>query len=133
MKKYFHPYLVMDPGIHEQNGPDTDVSAWPQNPPVYQEGTLIERPLIMFNDGLGGNNFRLKWETRWDSAGGDLVDAGVIENIQIAPGFNEEVEYQMTAPEIKERERKLYLDLTCELDGDVVFAEKSIYFIITGN
>jgi len=59
MQKHFHPYLVMDLGIHEDNRPEIA--------PVYQEGKLIERSLVMFNDGLERNNFRLRWEARRDS------------------------------------------------------------------
>ena len=68
MQRYFHPYLVMDLDIHGNNGPDTDLSAWPEIVPLYEEGSIIERSLLMFNDGLRDDQFRLRWEARSASA-----------------------------------------------------------------
>jgi len=133
MKKYFHPFLVMDLGIHENNGPDSDASLWPENPPSYRAGDRIERKLLLFNDGLSGDSFRLKWEARWDSEDGELVDEGMIEEIIIDNGFHKEITLQITVPGMETGERNLFIVLSNELEKEEVFRESNIYFIITGN
>jgi hypothetical protein len=132
MQKYFHPYLVMDLGIHAMNGPDSDKAEWPEHTSTYEAGDLIERNLIMFNDGLSGKNFILNWEARWDSGDGELVDAGSIEDIIIEPGFHKTIDYQITSPPAQSSNRKLYIVLSAVLQGKKVFEEKEIYFNIIG-
>jgi hypothetical protein len=133
LQKYFHPYLVIDRGIHGQNGPGTDLSAWPEIHPVYREGEPVERSLVVFNDGLKGDLFTLRWEARWDSAEGEPVAYGVEEGIQIAPGFSGEVAIRFDAPGISYPERKLYLVLTSELEGQRVFIENEIFLTVTNS
>jgi len=131
MQKYFHPYLVMDLCIHEMNGPDSDLSTWPEYTSTYTQGEQIERELEIFNDGLNGNRFTLRWEAHWDSAGGILVDSGMIQDIVIDPGFHRTINYHLASPETETGSRKLYIVLTSELNGKKVFEESDIYFNIT--
>ena len=133
MQKYFHPYLVMDIGIHKMNGPDSDLSEWPEFTSSYSSGEIIERDLEVFNDGLKGNFLTLIWEARWDSAGGELIDSGRIENLKIEPGFHKTVKLKLRGPEAEVRERKLNIILRSELEGRKVFEETDIYFLIKNN
>ncbi|MBL7110764.1 MAG: hypothetical protein ISS19_02340 [Bacteroidales bacterium] len=132
MQKYFHPYLVMDPGIHEMNGPQADLSKWPEYTSVYSPGDQIERELEIFNDGLAGNRFTLRWEAHWDSPDGELIDSGVFDNLIIEPGFYKKIKYGFIAPEVNSGEKKIHVILSSELEGERVFEENDIYFIVQG-
>jgi len=129
-KKYFHPYLVMDLGIHEMNGPDSDFSKWSESTSSYSPGDMIERDLEVFNDGLKGNEFTLIWEARWDSAKGELVDSGKIDKFIIEPGFHSTINLSFKAPYINFENRKLFLVYASILKKNEVFREEDIYYWI---
>jgi hypothetical protein len=133
MQKYFHPYLVMDLGIHKMNGPDSDLSEWPEYTSSYSPGDSIERNLEVYNDGLRGNLFTILWETHWDSLEGESVDSGRIENLRIEPGFHQTIKLKFKAPGTDEGDRRLNIILSSELDGRQVFKENDIYFLIKNN
>ncbi len=130
MQKYFHPYLVMDIGIHEINGPDSDLSLWPELTTSYLAGDFIERELEVFNDGLKGNRFSILWEARWDSAKGELVDSGRIEGLIIEPGFHQKTKLRLGVPVTTAKERRLYIILSSELEGKEVFREEDLCFLV---
>jgi hypothetical protein len=129
--KYFHPYLVMDIGIHKLNGPDSCPASWPEYTDVYTQGSKVERELEIFNDGLEGINFILSWESRWDSSRGELVDSGKTENLVIEPGFHKPVNLTINTPDPGISERKLFLIITSVLEGKEVFKEEDIYFLVS--
>lgn len=130
MQKYFHPYLVMDLGVHAMNGPDSDLSEWPEFTSSYSSGDLIERDLEVYNDGLKGNQIKVIWEAHWDSVNSELVDSGRIENLKIEPGFHQTVKMKFMAPETEVAERQLNIVLRSVLEGKEVFKEEEIYFLI---
>lgn len=132
-QRYFHPYLVMDIGIHKMNGPDSDPARWPEYTDRYAPGSRIDRELEIFNDGLAGNNFTIKWETHWDCAVGEILDSGRIENLVIEPGFHRHAGISIPVPAPGNPERKLFVVITSALDGREVFKEKDIYFLVHGN
>lgn len=129
-KKYFHPYLILDLGIHEMNKADSDHKQWPQYTSSYKPGAQIERRLEVFNDGLFGSDFTIKWQARWDAADGELVNSGTIDNISIKPGFHKTINLAFTTPDTKADERKLFVILRSKLEGSEVFKEEDIYFWI---
>jgi hypothetical protein len=113
------------------NGPESDPAAWPEHVPAYRQGEVIERDLEIFNDGLSGSNFRLKWETRWDSETGEMVEQGVIDPIQIKPGFHRTIQLHFNAPVGAHGSRELFLVFSVELEGVEVFYEDALHFTIT--
>jgi hypothetical protein len=127
MQKYFHPYLVMDLGIHEIN---KESNHWPENTDSYKSGETIVRKLEVFNDGLQGENFKIEWEARWDSAKGKKLMSGQIENIIIAPGFHKTLTLSVKVPRTDSEKRKLFLILTSKLNDKVVFKEDEIYYMV---
>jgi len=130
MQKYFHPYLVLDLGIHDQNGPDSDLSQWPEFSSSYSPGEMIERDLEVYNDGLKGNHIAVIWEAHWDSADGEFVDSGRIGNLTIEPGFHQTLKLKFPVPETEVTERKLNMVLRSELEGEEVFKEDDLYFLV---
>ena len=87
-QKYFHPYLVLDTGLHNLNLPYSGMLQHPLKTISYNPGDTIERNLAVFNDGLFGNTFDLNWEARWDSSTGESVNSGTISNLMVEPGFH---------------------------------------------
>jgi hypothetical protein len=130
MQKYFNPYLVMDTGIHEMNGPESDLSEWPEFTSAYFTGDTIVRNLVIFNDGLKGNDFNFSWEARWDSAEGELADSGSITKMKIEPGFHKNINLKFEVPVMELKERRLYLVLKSELEVKEVFREDDIFFLV---
>ncbi len=130
LQKYFHPYLILDLGIHEMNKAYSEPAQWPRHTSSYEPGANIERRLEVFNDGLSGNDFTIEWESRWDSADGEPVHSGTIDNITIEPGFHKTINLAFTAPDTKADERKLFIILRSKLEGSEVFKEEDIYFWI---
>ncbi len=126
LRKCFHPYLVMDIGIHETNPKPEN---WPQHTVAYASGAWIERKLEVFNDGLRGRDFAVEWETRWDSAQGQVVSSGTLDPIFVDPGFHKTTDLVLTAPGTTV-ERKLFVVLKSSLEGKVVFREEEIYFVV---
>ncbi len=130
LQKNFHPYLVMDVGIHELNGSKSDVNEWPQRTAAYAPGARVERKLEVFNDGLHGRKFDLEWEAHWDSSQGPVVASGTLRDIVIEPGFHRTVDLAFTVPEAAAGRRKLFLILKSKLEGKEVFQERDLYFRI---
>ena len=63
---------------------------------------------------------------------GETVADGVVEGIQIAPGFSGAAAIRFTMlRRFNNTERKLYLVLTSELEGKEVFTENSIFLTVT--
>jgi hypothetical protein len=122
----------MDLGIHRQNGPDSDLSKWPEFTSSYSPGEMIERDLEVYNDGLKGNHITVVWEARWDSFDGELVDSGRIVDIKIEPGFHQTVKLKFPVPETEVTERKLNIVFRSELEGEEVFKEDDLYFLVNG-
>jgi len=125
-RRNFHPYLVMDIGIHETNPKPEN---WPQHTVSYAPGERIERQLEVFNDGLRGHRFTLEWVARWDSALGEVVSSGTLDPIFVEPGFHKTTDLVLTAPDTTV-ERKLFVVLKSSLEGKVVFREEEIYFVV---
>jgi len=130
LRKNFHPYLVMDVGIHEMNDSKSDLLQWPEKTSTYAPGMRIERKLEVFNDGLSGRKFVVEWEARWDRAQGPVVSSGTLPDLAIEPGFHKAAEVVFTAPESTAGNRKLFLILKSKLQGKEVFREEGLYFWI---
>jgi hypothetical protein len=91
---------------------------------------MIERELEVYNDGLKGNHIAVIWETYWDSANGEFVDSGRIGNLTIEPGFHQTLKLKFPVPETEVTERKLNIVLRSELEGEEVFKEDDLYFLV---
>jgi hypothetical protein len=130
LQKNFHPYLVMDVGVHEMNDAKSDLGRWPERTPSYAPGERIERRLEIFNDGLAGRDFVLEWEARWDSAQGPVVASGALRDMVIEPGFHKTVDLAFGAPKETTGNRKLFLVMKPKLQGAEVFREDDLYFTV---
>jgi len=124
-EKYFHPYLVLDTGLHRMNKPGRSFETQ-----TYHPGEVMERNLAIFNDGLSRSSFTLEWEARWDSAGGVPAASGKIREISIEPGFNTIKKLRFEVPESNTDHRKLFLILRSRMGNKLKFLENNIYFWI---
>lgn len=128
VQKSLHPYLVCDKEIEAKN---RFSETWPDVVPVLKPGEQTTRNLVVFNDVLFGDDLQLRWATRWDNPAGELVQQGE-EMLNIRPGFLQDVDVRLDVPELTGKDaRKLYLVLTLEKEGKVVFSEKEIWYNVT--
>ena len=137
MQQNFHPYLVLDWGLHNQNKYDSDGETflgklWPENTSSYSSGNTVTRELVIFNDGYlayqnDTNTFRLTWEARWDSPTGQVAESGEMDNIRIKTGFHVEKELSFTAPSENDHAEPI----EAELEDTEVFTEERIFFNVS--
>lgn len=127
--KSLHPYLIMDKEIERMNRFTAD---WPSVVPFLKPGEKSIRELEIFNDGLFGENIRLSWSLRWDNPTGEKVQSNT-KDLIIKPGFHITERLELHIPRLPEgvKERKLYLTLTSEKDGRVLFAENQLWYNVT--
>jgi len=126
-QKCFHPYLVMDVGIHEDN--PVFQGEWPRNVPEYAPGEAVERKVEVFNDGLSGERFALKWSARWDSPAGEAAASGTVPDLVVKPGFHAAAAISFKAPP-SAGPRKLFLVIESLKEGKAVFREDQVYLVI---
>lgn len=81
----------------------------------------------LFNDGLTGRIFELKWEARWDAPTGELFRKGRIGAIEIEPGFHTIRTVEFTLPPKLRRKRTLHLVLESVKEGKTVSRRAEIF------
>lgn len=123
----FHPYLVLDLQTHEDN-PNYQKD-WPANVSEVAPGEAVDRKVEVFNDGLFGERFALKWSARWDSATGEAVASGSIADLVIKPGFHVTQTLSFKAP-ASSGPRKLFLVMESLKEGKPVFKEDQVYIVV---
>ena len=125
-QRSLHPYLVQDLGILKNNpGDPKDLGdgkiAWPYALPRSYAGQQVERQVAVFNGGLAGNTFTLRWLAHWDSPTGPEAIKGGDIPCTIEPGFHATQSIVFTVPKIEQDTRKLYLVMESIMDGKPVF------------
>lgn len=128
VQKRFHPYLVLDLQSHEDN-PDY-TKDWPANVSEVAPGETVERKVEVFNDGLFGDRFALKWRALWDSPTGETVASGTVDDIVLKPGFHATYSYSFKAPAAN-GPRKLFLVTESHKEGRPVFREDGVYLVVS--
>jgi hypothetical protein len=86
----------------------------------------------VFNGALTGKSMELRWTTRWDRPDGPEVANGTVGPFEIEPGFHSPQTVQFTAPIPERNERVLYLVLEAVKEGQVVYREDRLHFVVTG-
>ena len=71
----------------------------------------------------------MKWEARWDTPGGELLDRQV-EPVEIEPGFHATRTVEFALPPTLERKRTLCLVLESIKEGKTVYREERIRFTV---
>ena len=62
---------------------------WPYRVPAYAPGDVIERSLEVFNGGLSGASFALRYTAHWDAPGGPIaVAAPTTDSLLFRSGFH---------------------------------------------
>jgi len=130
------PYLVIDRGLLGLNPAIKENSKsgkidWPYRMPIYAAGAKVERKIEVFNGGLSGNQFELKWSLHWDSPSGPLASEGAVGPFQIEPGFHATQKVTFEAPNPEAEERTLYLVLESVKDGKVVCHDEHSRLTVT--
>ncbi len=136
MQQNFHPYLVLDWGLHNMNKYDRDGETfygklWPDSTSSYPPGSIIKRELIIFNDGYlafknDTNDFKLTYDAHWDSPTGQTVINGIIDNIKIKAGFHTKRTITLIPP--SENNHTVPIK-KCHGDTEV-FDEERIFFYV---
>ncbi|NQT85240.1 hypothetical protein HQ560_00660 [bacterium] len=150
VQKSLHPYLVVDHelramqplvkrgarltvGLLAETRQGDGSLRWPGHVPQYGKRERIERKIEIFNGGLFGETMGLRWSARWDTPDGEVALTGdTIGPFVVKPGFHTTQTVTCTPPDPARYERKLYLVLESIKDGETVFVEDAIYFIIGG-
>ena len=89
---------------------------------------------MVFNGGLSGNQFILRWRAHWDKPDGPVAIEGADLPSVIEPGFHGVQTVAFTAPLHDQKERKLYLILESLMDGKPVFrSEETCLNVIVRN
>lgn len=133
VQQALHPYLVADRGWLEADPIYTGrFDPHPKGRPEirYRAGENVSRAVEVFNGGLSGRVFELKWEARWDSPSGDLLHQGRIEPIEIEPGFHAARTVEFMLPPALGRKRTLCLVLESVKDGKTVYRDDRTRFTV---
>lgn len=128
VEKALHPYLICDADIEEKNRFSED---WPAVVPNFKPGSTQERIIYIFNDGLSEGDFILKWKTVWDSPDGKEIETGN-KTMRIKPGFHVRHKLKLNIPfEGVEDSRRMYLVMSLENDGKILFEEEKLWYNVT--
>jgi len=130
VQQNFHPYLVMDYGIHTANSfkaGSTVPADWPRNTASYTAGATITRDIVLFNDGFAGDTFTLLWEARWDRADGALAATDSVSSVYVQNGFHVKKSVSFKAPVEKNAVSPIPI-----VDRTNVFEEKRLHFNVSG-
>ena len=130
------PYLVMDLFTEQFNRLFSEQTRgyspkWPVTVLTILPGEKVSRRVEMFNGGLTGNKLALRWTLRWDSATGDVVDSGTVNDIAVEPGFHIAQTIQFTTPDPGKEQRKLYTVWESLRQDTVVYKEDRVYINIS--
>ena len=148
VQKSLDPYLLIDHQLQSKQGlkveglrmiidllPERENGngslPWPGYIPEYSRGELIERKIEVFNGGIFGNQMSLSWSAHWDSPSGPLANKGMVGPFEVTPGFHTTQNISFTAPIPGSDSRKLYLVLKSIKEGEEVFVEDAIFFMIS--
>ena len=92
VQRALHPYLVVDRGFAGNQREGRRAAG--RRCRLARRGAPVScgnhgaRQVDLFNGGLAGRVFELKWEARWDAPTGELFREGRIGAIEIEPGFH---------------------------------------------
>lgn len=137
VRRSLHPYLVVDTDLLELNPSLKETSKdgrvdWPYRVPVLPPGEVIERRLEVFNGGLAGTSFSLRWSGRWDDPAGPVAIPPQISGpFTIRPGFHAPRVIRFRSPEPGRESRPLHLVVESIHDQAVVYAEARIRLVIS--
>ncbi|MGA2616137.1 MAG: sugar-binding domain-containing protein [Thermoguttaceae bacterium] len=129
VQRALHPYLVLDRGPAEAQvriphaAPAAGQTGRPPGVPRYRAGSTVERAVELFNGGLSGRVFELRWQTRWDTPEGAILREGRSGPIEIEPGFHATRTVEFALPPMVARPRKLCLVLESVKEGKAVYRD----------
>jgi len=134
VQRALDPYLVVDRAFvaagPASGGSTSAPKTRPGAVPRYRAGATLARQIELFNGGLSGREFELRWEVRWDTPTGEVLREGRVGAIEIEPGFHAMRTVEIALPPALETKRTLCLALESVKEGKVVFREDRIRFLI---
>lgn len=124
MQQCYAPITACDTGFDRDNARSNAKGEWPVYRPRLSAGSVVRRPIAVFNDEFHGTNLTLRWETRAGGSKGPVLAKGE-SSLTIPPGERAVGEITFNAPSTP---GPLALSISVSKDGHECFREDRMVF-----
>ena len=128
VQRAFHPFLVLVVEDWQRNPSFT--TGWPRHLRNGTSGELLRSQLVVFNDGMEGEDFLLRVELHWDSATGPVAASPLAPaKLVIKRGFNVMQNVSTMLP-YTTTTRRLFMVINSQKGDEVVYTEDRLRVLV---